>query len=107
MSSPDTACVVLTTVPSREAARSLATRLVENRLAACVQLSAIESVYRWQGSVQHEEEVLLLIKTRSELYAPLEAFIKEVHSYEVPEILQLPVQAGAETYLRWLADATA
>lgn len=107
MSSPDTACVVLTTTSSREEARRLAGRLVENRLAACVQILPIESVYAWKGAIQNDEEVLLLIKTRTELYAPLEAFIKEVHSYEVPEILRLPVEAVSESYLRWIADVTA
>jgi periplasmic divalent cation tolerance protein len=107
MTSSDTACMVLTTTPSRDEARSLAAALVENRLAACVQMLPVESVYSWQGAVQHDDEILLLIKTRRELYAPLEAFIKEAHSYDVPEIVQVPVEAGSESYLRWLADVTA
>lgn len=107
MSSPDTACVVLTTTSSREEARVLAGKLVENRLAACVQMLPIESVYAWKGALQHDDEILLLIKTRSVLYAPLEAFIKEVHSYETPEIVQLPAAAVSDSYLRWIADVTA
>lgn len=107
MTSSPEACVVLTTVASRDKAHELATRLVENRLAACVQILPIESVYAWQGAVQHGAEILLLIKTRRELYPPLEAFIKEVHGYDVPEIIQLPVEAGSDTYLHWIADVTA
>jgi periplasmic divalent cation tolerance protein len=67
----------------------------------------IESVYNWKGAVQHDDEILLLIKTRRELYAPLEAFIKEIHSYEVPEIVLLPAEAVSDSYLRWIADVTA
>lgn len=106
MASPDTACVVLTTTPSKEEARQLAKALVQNRMAACVQLLPIESFYSWNGDIQNDDEVLLLIKTQRELYAPLEAFIKEVHSYQVPEIVQLPVEAGSDTYLRWIAQVT-
>jgi len=107
MSNADTACVVLTTTSSREEARRLAGSLVENRLAACVQLLPIESVYSWQGAVQSDDEILLLIKTRRELYAALEAFIKQLHSYEVPEIIQLPVEVGSDAYLSWIASVTA
>lgn len=107
MTSPDSACVVLTTTSSREDARTLAGKLVENRLAACVQLMPIESVYSWKGAVQSDNEILLLIKTRRELYAALEAFIRQMHSYEVPEIIQLPVDAGSDAYLRWMASVTA
>jgi periplasmic divalent cation tolerance protein len=107
MSSSDTACVVLTTTSSREEARVLAGKLVENRLAACVQMLPIESVYAWKGKVQSDDEILLLIKTRRELYAPLEAFIKEVHSYEVPEIVQLSAETVSDSYLRWIVDVTA
>lgn len=107
MNSPDSACVVLTTTSSRDEARMLAGKLVENRLAACVQILPIESVYTWKDAVQRDDEILLLIKTRSALYAPLEAFIKEVHSYEVPEVVLLPAEAVSESYLRWIADVTA
>ena len=106
MSDFESACVVLTTLSSRDEARTLAGELVERRLAACVQMLPIESIYTWQGELQHDDEVLLLIKTRRELYAPLETFIRETHRYEVPEIVQLPVAAGSAAYLRWLADVT-
>ena len=100
------ACVVLTTVPSQEQARLLARSLVEKRLAACVQMHAIESVYAWQGAIEHGDEILLLIKTRRSLYKTLETFIKQQHSYEVPEIIMLPVEAGLESYLNWLGEGT-
>jgi periplasmic divalent cation tolerance protein len=107
MSDHDSACMVLTTTASREEARALAGKLVQNRLAACVQMLPTESVYAWKGAVQQDNEILLLIKTRRELYAPLEAFIKEVHSYEVPEIVQLSAEAVSDSYLRWIVDVTA
>lgn len=96
-------CVVLTTVASQQEADALAGRLVEQQLAACVQLLPIHSVYRWEGKIQREPEVLLLAKTRRCRYADVEAFIRTHHSYTVPEILQLPVDQGLPAYLAWLA----
>ena len=106
MNSPDTACVVLTTTPSREEARSLAGKLVQNQLAACVQMLPVDSVYMWKGAMQSDAEILLLIKTRCELYATLEAFIRTEHSYEVPEIVQLKADAVSDSYLGWITGVT-
>ena len=100
------ACVVITTTPGKEEARNLAKALIQNRMAACVQLMPVESFYTWDGDIHDDDEVLLLIKTQSDLYPALEAFIKEVHSYQVPEIIQLPVVAGSDTYLRWIGEVT-
>ncbi len=100
------ACVVITTTPGRAEARSLARALLKNRMAACVQLMPIASFYTWDGEINDDDEILLLIKTQAELYPALEAFIKEVHSYQVPEIIQLPVVDGSETYLRWIGEVT-
>ena len=94
--------VVLTTCGSREEAQTLARGLVEARLAACVQLMDIQSVYRWEGSIQEDPEVLLLIKTRRDRYADVEQYIRTHHSYEVPEIVQLPIQEGFAPYLHWI-----
>ncbi len=95
------AVVVLCTFPDVEKARVIAALLVERRLAACVNLlPGVESIYRWEGKVERAGEVLAVIKTTR--YPELEAALKELHPYEVPEILALPVAAGLAGYLEWL-----
>jgi periplasmic divalent cation tolerance protein len=96
--------VVTTTAGSREEADRIASALVERRLAACVQLMPIESRYVWEGEVAVESEVLLLIKTREDRFDAVEATIVEVHSYEVPEIVSMPVTAGSPSYLAWIDE---
>ena len=98
------ALVVLTTLEKQEDGERLATLLVEGALAACVQiLPSMTSIYRWQGAVERSNEVLLLIKTTRDAYTRLEATIKENHPYQMPEIIALPVEAGSDEYLSWLA----
>lgn len=98
---------VFTTTARKQEAQQIAQTLVEERLAACVQiLGPITSTYRWQGAVETSEEWLCLIKTRQELYLPLEAAIRRIHPYDVPEILAVPVVAGSESYLAWLKGET-
>ena len=100
-----TMLVVLTTVPNSEEAEALARRIVEARLAACVQiLPPMQSIYFWDGAVQNDSEHLLLIKTLSEKYDSLEKFIQANHSYDVPEIVALPAEKVSENYLGWLKD---
>ena len=103
----DTACIVLTTTGTEDEADQLASAIVEARLAACVQIQRVRSVYVWQGETRREPEWLLSMKTRTGRYAALEAFIRERHGYEVPEIVQLPITAGAADDLRWVAQGTA
>ena len=98
--------IVLTTVATPEDAQRLADGLLEQRLAACVQILAIQSAYRWKGAVQREPEQLLLIKTRVALYSAVEAHLRAHHPYEVPEIVLVPIAAGSPDYLRWLAAET-
>jgi periplasmic divalent cation tolerance protein len=98
---------MLTTTPSREEAQKIARLLIEEKLAACVQLVPIESFYFWQGETQNEAEVLLLIKTRTALFERVTARIKEVHSYTVPEIVAMPFVAGFQGYFDWIGQATA
>lgn len=98
--------VMLTTTPTREEAQSIARLLIEEKLAACVQLLPIESFYFWQGKTQNEAEVLLLIKTRTALFESAIARIKEIHSYTVPEIVAMPFAAGFAGYLNWIDDVT-
>jgi periplasmic divalent cation tolerance protein len=97
---------MLTTTSSREEAQKLARLLIEEKLAACVQLLPIESFYFWEGKTQNEAEVLLLIKTRSALFDKASARIKAVHSYTVPEIVALPFSAGFAGYLDWIGEVT-
>jgi periplasmic divalent cation tolerance protein len=97
------ALVVLITTATRDEAVRLAEMLVGSRLAACVQLlPEIESVYRWEGEVKREAEILLLVKTTEERFIELVAQVRAMHSYETPEILALPVHTGLPAYLQWL-----
>lgn len=99
--------LVLTNLPDAEAARALAGRLVEERLAACVNILApCMSVYRWQGGVEQAPEVPLLIKSTAARYAALEAAIRAAHPYALPEIVALPVDRGLPDYLAWVAAET-
>lgn len=95
--------VVLTTCSSEEEAGRLARLCIEQRLAACVQiLPPMRSVYRWRGQLEQSEERLLLIKSRRGLFEALCRRLRAAHSYEVPEILALPVVDGSEDYLSWM-----
>jgi periplasmic divalent cation tolerance protein len=99
--------LVLTNLPDRAAAESLADALITEQLAACVNILApCRSVYRWQGSVQHDEEHPLLIKTTEERYAALEQAIRTRHPYELPEIVAVRIERGLAAYLEWLAAET-
>lgn len=91
------------TAANAEEAERIASTLVERRLAACVQiLPAIKSVYRWEAEIARESEVLLLAKTIREKFDELDRAVREIHSYETPEIIALPVTAASEPYLNWL-----
>jgi periplasmic divalent cation tolerance protein len=101
------AMLVLTTLPSAEAAAELAKAVVEEKLAACANLlPAVRSIYRWQGRVQDESEVLVLFKTRQEHFERLKSRVLELHPYEIPEVLAVPVEQGYQAYLDWLAQET-
>jgi periplasmic divalent cation tolerance protein len=94
--------IILSTFPNTEAARAAAEVLVGERLAACVNiLPGVESVYRWEGKVESGAEVLAVIKTSAELWTALEQRLRELHPYEVPEIVALSATEVAESYLRW------
>jgi periplasmic divalent cation tolerance protein len=98
------AIVVMTTTASRDEATKIATTLVERQLAACVQIiGPISSVYRWQENVEQSEEWLCIVKTQRSIYSTLESAIRALHSYDVPEIIALPVIEGSESYLNWLS----
>jgi periplasmic divalent cation tolerance protein len=99
--------LVISTLPDREHAEKLAHALLEQRLAACVNiLPGVRSVYRWQGRVESANETMLLIKTTMACYPALEAAIKERHPYELPEIVAVPINAGLPAYLAWVKTET-
>ena len=99
--------LVLTNLPDRAAADRLAQALVERRLAACVNILApCRSVYRWKGMVESAEEVPVLIKTALDRYSDLEAAIRSLHPYELPEVVAVPLTAGLPAYLDWVAAET-
>jgi periplasmic divalent cation tolerance protein len=94
---------ISTTTETKEQAESIAQYLVEQNLAACVQITGpITSIYRWKGKVENAQEWLCLIKTRDELFEKVEAAIKKLHPYETPEIIAVPVVKGSKEYLNWL-----
>jgi len=97
--------IVLTTTATREDAGRIARALVERRLAACVNLVAIESVYRWKEAVESAEEWLLVIKTTAAAYDHVHAAIKELHTYDLPECVLLPIESGSEEYLAWIGES--
>lgn len=101
------ALLVLTNLPDRAAAEKLADALIENRVAACINILApCRSVYRWQGAVQHDEEHPVLIKSTQAAYPALEAQIRALHPYELPEIVAVPIEHGLPAYLDWVAAQT-
>ena len=102
-----TKLLVLTNLPDLQAAEKLADRLVEKRVAACINILApCRSVYRWKGAVRHDEEHPMLIKTTAERYPALEAEIRAAHPYELPEIVAVPIEHGLPAYLDWVAAET-
>ena len=95
--------LVLTTCPDQRCAESIATALVSSNLAACVNIQpGLRSVYRWQGAIESSEEVLLIIKSIAERYQEVETAIRDLHPYELPEVIAVPIVAGSKSYLRWL-----
>ena len=99
--------VVLVTTSTRDEASAIAGALVSERLAACVNIvSAIESVYRWEGNITRDIETLIIIKTIDDRYPELERRVKELHSYSTPELIALKIERGSEQYLNWLREAS-
>ena len=101
------AIVVLTNAPDRAVARRIADALIERKLAACVNMLAeCTSVYRWKGQIETATEVPLLIKTRADIYDEVEAAIRALHPYELPEIIAIPVGRGSRDFLDWVDTQT-
>jgi len=105
-SAGETGCsIIIATAANKDSAKKIARLLVEKRLAACAQMFPIESVYLWQGEICEDSETALLIKSKTALFGEIKAAIKEAHSYEVPEIIQIPITNGLPEYLKWIGDS--
>ena len=98
--------VVLVTCPSGEAEK-ISSLLIEKRLAACVNIADVSSIFRWMGKIEKADEELLIAKRRASLFDELASMVKSIHSYEVPEIIALPIVKGTQDYLQWLDRETA
>jgi len=99
--------IALVTAPNKDEASRIASLLVTERLAACVNIiSGVESVYRWQGEVTSDTETLMIIKTTGERYLELERRVKELHSYSTPEVIAFKIERGSNAYLQWLREST-
>ena len=99
--------VVYITSPDEKEAAGLARALVEAKLAACVNMvSNVRSIYSWKGKVEDDRELLMIIKTQRHLFDRLASKVREIHSYDVPEIIALPIIEGSTDYLRWLKEST-
>jgi periplasmic divalent cation tolerance protein len=99
--------VAFITASNEEEAANIARALVEGRLAACVNIvTNLRSIYSWQGKVEDESEVLMVVKTQKKLFHSLSQKVKEMHSYTVPEIIAVPIVEGSEEYLKWLKEVT-
>ena len=99
--------IVLITAPNEEESARIGHALIGERLAACVNIiRSVRSIYRWQGRIEDESEVLMVVKTKRTLFERLQGRVKELHTYEVPEIIGLPVIEGSKQYLDWLGQET-
>ncbi len=102
------AIVVYITAPTEEEAVKISKKLVEEKLAGCVNIvKGIRSFYRWEGKIRDDSEILMIAKTRRRHFEPLTNLVKKLHSYSVPEIIAIPIVEGSEEYLNWLRSAIA
>ena len=99
-------CIVTTTTDEAETAQQITDTLLSEKLAACIQTFPVRSHYYWQGEAQSSEEILLQIKTKTNLFSHIEKLITSLHNYEVPEIIMTPVVRGNSSYLDWIRDET-
>jgi len=98
-------CIILTTTDNKETAEKLATGLVDQKLAACVQIDEVLSFFRWEGKASAEKEYRIMIKTRAENYSKIEQFIQSQHNYTLPQIIKLDITGGMAKYFKWMDEA--
>lgn len=99
-------CVVLSTFSSEQQAQPVLDTIVKEKLAACIQSFPITSCYFWEGDICHEREILVLFKTTMDLYSSIEKRLKQLHPYETPEIICVPISDGSHEYLEWIKNVT-
>ena len=99
-------CLIYITAEDEDEARQIGKTLVKERLAACVNIHPVKSIFRWQGRVEEEGEVAMLVKTKAELADRVIRRVKELHSYEVPDIVSIPIDKGYPDYLKWIEETT-
>jgi periplasmic divalent cation tolerance protein len=99
-------CVITTTFADEVSAEKIIALLLEQKIVACAQILPVKSFYRWEGKVCEASERLVVMKTKSSLFGAVEALIKEHHPYEIPQLLQIPIQNGLEAYLHWIDQET-
>ena len=99
-------CIVLSTSASQEEAEKIADLLLKRRIVSCVQMTPVVSLYHWKGKIERASEIQMLMKTTDDLYPQAEKLIKENHSYEVPQIVKIPISTGHKQYLDWISEET-
>ena len=99
-------CVVYITTKDEDEARKIGKTLVEEKLVACVNIHPVNSIYRWEGEIQEESEIAMLVKTKADLVGEVINRVKELHSYQVPCVVSLPIEKGNPDYLRWIEEST-
>lgn len=99
-------CVISTTTNSKENANTITQILLEKKLIACVQSTVIQSAYHWQGKITESEEILLQMKTKRSLFEKIQTEIEQLHAYDVPEIIMMPLTAANTPYLQWIEEVT-
>ena len=98
--------LIMTTFSKKKEAKKVSKKIISKRLATCIQIQKIDTLYAWHGEIQNENEYLLFIKTKSNRFKKLESFIKKHHSYKVPQIIQIPITKGSKEYLSWIETNT-
>lgn len=96
--------IILTTCPNSEIAKNLAMSIISKKIASCVQIKQIDSIYFWENKICEDMEYQLIIKTKKSLYEEVEKYIKENHPYEIPQILEIDISRGNKEYLRWIDE---
>ncbi len=99
--------IVLVTAPDEDVAANIAREIVEERLAGCVNITkGVRSIYSWEGRIEDEPEVMMIIKTKDSLFEPLKRRISDLHPYSIPEIISFKIEKGSDEYLKWLGEVT-
>ena len=97
--------IILTTAGDKQSAEDIAWALVERKLAACVNIVPMQSVFRWKDEIEKQAEFLLIVKTTKEAFERVAAAVKELNSYELPECIEIPIETGTASYLSWIAES--